>query len=124
MHFHFDGGCKPNPGIMEVAVVIPGAPPVRHHQRLGQGTNNEAEWIALLWAMEIARDRSDTRPGFYGDSQLIVNQANGVWKVHKEHLKPYVAEFHRLRQNFQVITIHYVPRAQNLAGIFLERLGG
>ena len=52
----FDGGCRPNPGPMEAAVVLRGA--VHFHDDLGVGSNSDAEWLALIAAAQLARSQA------------------------------------------------------------------
>jgi ribonuclease HI len=116
----FDGGCQPNPGNMEVGVVANGK--LYHERNLGHGTNNVAEWIALLYAMKVAESLGETTDvELWGDSMLVVNQANGTWKCKAEELKGYLAEFHAQKGKFTRLRIRHVRRAQNLAGIALEK---
>lgn len=122
MKIYFDGGCKPNPGKMEIAVVIDGAPPLSFHERLAHGTNNEAEWIALLWAMEIALAYQHKKTTFVGDSNLVVNQALGLWRVKHAPLLPYLAEFQLLREKFSRVQLEFVRREHNLAGHHIEHI--
>ena len=116
---YFDGGCTPNPGMMEVCVVIDDK---AHHQtQIGKGTNNQAEWLSLLWGLELAVKAGITDVEIRGDSMLVVNQANGVWQCRDAHLKTFLAEYHQLRKKFNRVNLVHVRRAQNLAGIAIEK---
>lgn len=122
---YFDGGCKPNPGMMEVAIVIvrDGAEQA-YHERLDHGTNNQAEWLALLWAMMEAEKAGIDEITLKGDSQLVINQAKGAWKVKDPSMKYFHDEFQERRAKFRRVGLQYVPRAQNLAGIHIEEVNG
>lgn len=122
MNLFFDGGARPNPGMMEVAVVVmeDGKPPVTHHQKLGQGTNNIAEWVGLLWAMQIADEAGATDPVIRGDSQLVVNQANGLWRVNSADLAPFHSEFQQRKKAFRSLCVEWVRRNKNPAGHHLD----
>jgi ribonuclease HI len=117
--FFFDGGCRPNPGPIEVAVVSHG----RAHFRgdLGSGDNNQAEWLALLFAVELAAAESAPDPVFIGDSVLVIEQAKGLWTCRSPQLQPYLAAFTEAVAVFQRIRLRHVRRSRNLAGIALER---
>lgn len=119
LKLYFDGGCQPNPGEMEVAVVARG---VTHYRpRLGHGTNNEAEWIALLFALEIAKQLGETDIVIVGDADLVVNQAKGLWKCRSPDLQEHLTAFNLLSPDFSRIRIRSVRRSQNLAGIALAK---
>jgi ribonuclease HI len=122
MKIYLDGGCKPNPGKMEVAIVIQHDDGTReaYHERLGQGTSNEAEWSAFLWALGTAIQSTDTRNIIIcGDSQNVCKWATGVWKVKAENLKPYKQECDRMKVNFHG-RIEHIGRDFNLAGQHIE----
>lgn len=115
---YFDGGCSPNPGQMRVCIILNG---VASMSKLNHGTNNLAEWTALLWGLSVAIDQRITELDVYGDSQLIVNQANGSWRCKNVDLQPFKSEYDRLRRRFTTLTLRWVPRATNLAGIHIEQ---
>jgi ribonuclease HI len=72
----FDGGCRPNPGPMEVAIVTQGQ--VRFHDDLGHGTHNDAEWLALIHALMLAQSLGVEACELVGDAAMVVDQANGA----------------------------------------------
>ena len=118
---YFDGGCKPNPGKMEICVIIDNNGVLEPHVNLeiGDGTNNLAEWAALVWAASIAAERGYTSVTFYGDSNNIVNQANNIWKIKEKNFLPFKTQFVNLNNSVQG-TVMYVPRESNKAGVYLE----
>lgn len=119
--FFFDGGCRPNPGPMEVAVVSCGQTYFRDDQ--GSGDNNQAEWMALLYAVELAVAGGASDALFIGDSALVINQARGLWPCRSLHLKPYLAAFKDAAAAISRVRLRQVPRSKNLAGIALARRG-
>jgi ribonuclease HI len=118
----FDGGCRPNPGMMETAVVARGI--TRHRADLGHGTNNDAEWLALIHALEWAIERGATEIILVGDSAVVLNQAKGSAPCRSAALRPHLATFRRLAPSFSSIRFRQVGRSHNLAGIALERVHG
>ena len=116
----FDGGCRPNPGEMETAVVARGALYVR--QGLGFGTNNDAEWLALIHALTVALDLGEIDVECVGDSALVVNQARGVSKCRSPGLRMHLEAFQALAAQFSRLRIRRAGRSQNLAGIALTKL--
>jgi ribonuclease HI len=119
--FHFDGGCRPNPGPMHAAVVSRGQ--AWFHDDLGTGDNNEAEWRALLLAMDMAAAQGSTHILLIGDSALVVAQASGSQRCRSPQLQPYLAAFHKAASAFTRVQVRHVPRTKNLAGIALARRG-
>jgi ribonuclease HI len=117
--FFFDGGCRPNPGPMEIAVVSHGRTYFRDD--LGSGDNNQAEWLALLLAVELAVAESACDALFIGDSVLIVQQARGAWPCRSPQLRPYIEAFGREASVLPRFHVRHVRRSRNLAGIALER---
>ena len=119
MKLYFDGGCRPNPGQREIAVFSEDST-IQLHDYVGYGTNNEAEWIALLWTLSVAIDNNFTNFTIFGDSQLIINQANGIWKIKQDTFIPFYEEFKDLKKSLPAFGLKYIPRASNLAGKFIE----
>lgn len=112
----FDGGCRPEPEGMESAVVVRGVSYIRRD--LGPGTSMDAEWLALLHAIAVARDLGLSDPVFLGDALAVIGQANGVTRCPAA----YARHLQALRATGAPPRIRYVKRAQNLAGIALGRL--
>jgi ribonuclease HI len=118
LKIYFDGGCQPNPGAMEAAVVVRG---VTHFFRgLGDGTNNDAEWLALIAALRVALALRVEDFVLLGDAATVIHQANGVWKCRGPELRAHRAVFDAIRGGCPV-RVRKVARAQNLAGIALAR---
>ena len=80
-------------------------------------TNNEMEYTAVWKAVQLAT--SDTR--IVTDSQLVVNQVNGTWAVNEGKFNRVVEEIRKFIKKKNLV-LEWVPRKENLAGIFLERV--
>lgn len=121
IQIYFDGGCKPNPGNMEICIVIvgDGAPQPKTVFDLGHGTNNIAEWSALLWAASTAKERGYKDVEFLGDNITVINQADNKWKIKERSFLPFKEEFMRLNHEIGGRLTH-TPRATNRAGTYLE----
>lgn len=119
LKIYFDGGCRPNPGAMEIAVVAAGRTIILRD--LGHGTSADAEWLALLHALKTAQSLGAPDFVLLGDSASVVGQANGTVKCrgagihHLETLRARTAATSPPR-------IRQIKRTQNLAGIALARL--
>ncbi len=112
----FDGGCRPNPGHMEAAVVVRGA--VHLFDDLGFGSNEDAEWLALIHALELAQRLGLTRVELIGDATEVIRKANLALTVGHD-LQGHAATFRALASASPPARIRWIRRAQNLAGIAL-----
>ena len=116
---YFDGGCRPNPGPMEIAVVTGGVAMV--NRDIGVGSSLDAEWLALIAALRLGRERGLEDFVLLGDAAAVVAQATGAVRARgpaAEHL----AAFRSLAGDGPLPRIRHIGRAQNLAGIALARL--
>lgn len=114
----FDGGCRPNPGVIEVALVAGGQTSILHD--LGHGTSGDAEWLALIHALKLAHSLKVDDFILLGDSASVIAQANGSARCSKAGLR-HLETFRALAAGPQP-RVRYIKRAQNLAGIALARL--
>jgi ribonuclease HI len=117
LKIYFDGGCQPNPGIMQTAVVVRGQNYVAHD--IGWGSNNDAEWLALIAAVRVARTIGETDVLLLGDSALVVTQANRVARCRNARLQEHFDMFRDLTASMPTLRIRKIKRSQNLAGIAL-----
>ena len=121
---NFDGGCEPkNPGGVSTwgyAVYRDG----KHiHEAYGLATkpfdpgatNNMGEYTAALRAVEYlaANGHTGEEIEIRGDSQLVVNQVGGSWKVKAANLRPLHAAIRKLLPRFASIRFKWVPREEN-----------
>lgn len=105
----FDGGSLGNPGRGYGSYQIVGPDGVLAHERLEYGarvTNNQAEYRTLIEALKDLRDRigraaTRTTVAVRGDSQLVIQQVNGRWKVKHPELRPLHAEAIELLKGFR-----------------------
>ncbi|WP_294337278.1 reverse transcriptase-like protein [uncultured Sphingomonas sp.] len=111
----FDGGLRPVG--MELAVVVGGRMHVA--QRLGPGTSMEAEWRALIAAVRLAVDLGIEDAVLLGDAAAVIAQASGAARVPVAY-RPLAETFRGMPKPCRV-RLRHVRRAQNLAGIGLER---
>ena len=113
----FDGGCRPNPGRFEAAVVVRG---VSHlFDDLGQGSNMDAEWLALIKALELAQQSGVRDFVLLGDARAVIAQANGQAKCRGAAERAHYARFAAMIQPGLRVRIRWIARSQNLAGIAL-----
>jgi probable phosphoglycerate mutase len=111
-----DGAARGNPGPAAYGVVIEttgGERLATLAKRLGQTTNNFAEYRALLAALEYTLQHRHLRLKVYSDSELLVRQMEGVYKVKSPDLQPLHERARALVAQLEAFTIQYVPREQN-----------
>ena len=115
---YFDGGCRPNPGKMETAVVTGGVATVVRDA--GIGSSMDAEWLALIAALRLAQARGVTDFVLLGDAAAVVAQANGAVAA-RGGAAAHLATFRVLLGDGPPPRIRHIKRTQNLAGIALAR---
>ena len=115
---YFDGGCRPNPGTMEIAVVIGGV--VTIDREVGTGSSMDAELLALIAALRLAQARGLTDFVLLGDAAAVVAQANGVVGA-RVSAAAHLAAFRALVGDGPAPRVRHIKRTQNLAGIALVR---
>ncbi|GFO98048.1 ribonuclease HI [groundwater metagenome] len=82
-------------------------------KRLGKGTNNIAEWSALIEGLKLARAHGCRELEVRGDSQLVIKQITGRYRVKSQNLIPLYNEAKRLSGNFGKINFKWVKRDDN-----------
>jgi ribonuclease HI len=112
---HIDGAARGNPGPAAFAFYLtrPGQPPEEVNGRLGRTTNNVAEYTALVRALTRARELNAGDVLIRSDSELLVKQMNGEYRVKNEQLKELYDEANALRRQLPAVRIVHVRREQN-----------
>lgn len=111
-----DGGSRGNPGPAGAGAVIyddQGGELAALSKFLGRATNNVAEYQALLLGLEHAKLLGAGGLTVKLDSELLVRQINGQYRVKSPHLKPLYQKALALLRNFSPVTIIHVRREQN-----------
>jgi acyl dehydratase/ribonuclease HI len=113
---NIDGAARGNPGPAAYGVVIrrpDGATQESLGKYIGRHTNNVAEYYALIAALDYAAAQGIRRLRVYSDSQLIVNQIKGLYKVKHPGLRPLHERAKKQAAALESFLIQYVPREQN-----------
>jgi ribonuclease HI len=112
---HIDGAARGNPGPAAYAYVIrrDGEPDVEAKGCLGSATNNVAEYTALVRALDHAARLGRDRVLVLSDSELLVKQMTGAYRVKSDDLRPLYEEAKRLGERFDALSFRHVPREQN-----------
>jgi len=113
----FDGGCRPNPGALEAAVVARGS--VYFFDDLGHGTSSDAEWLALRLALRLAQSHGETDFDLVGDSLNVIRQACGSSRPSSPSAADHLAKYQECAAMGRPRRLIWTPRCQNLAGIAL-----
>ncbi|MDC4224064.1 MAG: ribonuclease HI family protein [Candidatus Manganitrophus sp.] len=113
-----DGASRNNPGEASIGVVIKnerGETIETVAEYLGIATNNVAEYTALIRALETAQKHRPREIDFYLDSQLVVRQMTGEYKVKHPGIIPLVQRAQQLRRQWPegAVRFHYIPRREN-----------
>jgi len=112
----FDGGSRGNPGPAGIGVVVraaDGTPLVTLGRYIGKATNNVAEYRALITAMEEAKKLGATKIQIRGDSELVVRQMTGVYRVKHPDLIPLFRAAKALYDSFEEASIAHNYRNKN-----------
>lgn len=111
-----DGGARGNPGPAAIGVVIGSR---KYGERIGETTNNVAEYKALLFALQKAkqllskRQAKTTELEVRMDSELVVKQLNGKYKILEPELQGFFLQIWNLKQDFKHVEFIHIPREQN-----------
>jgi ribonuclease HI len=111
-----DGGARGNPGPAAIGVVVRdggGEVLAELGERIGETTNNVAEYRALLRGIELAASQGASELELIGDSELVVRQVEGRYKVKNEGMKELHAQVKRALRDFDSWSIRHVRREQN-----------
>ena len=124
---NIDGASFGNPGTSGLGVVIQdteGKILKEYCESIGQGTNNRAEYMALLKSIDLAREFGADELEVRSDSLLVVSQMNGLYKVKNSDIKVFVEQvFERIKGLELKFTIKHVPREANKAADKLSKKG-
>lgn len=121
-----DGGARGNPGPAGIGAIFYHQDEFGKRSKLkklkkyiGKQTNNFAEYTALIMALETAKDIKTVDGDVYKniqcylDSELVVKQLNGLYKVREQTLKLLIIQIRELKKNFKNVIFNHVHREQN-----------
>ncbi len=111
-----DGGARGNPGPAAIGAVIGGR---KYGEYIGEATNNVAEYRALIFALKKAKallgkkKAKETEAECYMDSELLMKQLTGEYKIEDEDLQPLWMAIWNLRLDFKSVGFRHIPREKN-----------
>jgi len=113
-----DGGSRGNPGPAAIGVYFENLDK-KYGDFIGEATNNVAEYKAIIFALKkikqlIGRNKAESSEiEIKSDSQLIISQLNGKFKLKEEDLGKYFIEIWNLKQDFKEVSFIHIPREKN-----------
>jgi ribonuclease HI len=111
-----DGGARGNPGPAGIGAVIRGEHRnkiVEISEYIGEATNNQAEYRAVIAAIEKAKRLRAKELEFYLDSELVVKQLNQEFKIKNKELAPLFVRIYNATLGFKKVIFKYIPREMN-----------
>lgn len=117
LHLFSDGGSRGNPGQAAIAFIIEdparGVILKQHGECIGVETNNVAEYRALIEGLRVAQRYRPNRLICHLDSELVVRQLSGEYRVKMPTLQPFVDEIRELSMEFSDVVFRHIPRSDN-----------
>lgn len=118
---HTDGGARGNPGPAAIGAVIEGSIGKKEYgEYIGETTNNEAEYRAVIFALKklkslIGSDKcGESHVEFLLDSELVIKQLNKEYKLKDKNIQNFFIEIWNLTFDFAGVSFRYIPREENL----------
>ena len=116
LNIYTDGGAKGNPGPAAIGIVFKnekGEIIWQKNQSIGQATNNQAEYEAILYALKHANRYHPKKIRVFSDSELVVKQLQGKYKIKEPDIQKLFLRAWNKKLDFQDIEFHLIPREQN-----------
>jgi len=118
VYINCDGASRGNPGRAAIGIQIKGEDKKtvlkQHSEYVGKATNNVAEYLAVLKSLDIAKKFTNQNVFVYSDSELLVRQMNGRYKVKNKNLKELFDQVQKLQNSFQKVVFTHVRREYNV----------
>jgi ribonuclease HI len=114
MIIYTDGGSRGNPGPAAIGVVLCddyGRVVTTFKERIGRSTNNQAEYRAIIKGLELVSHRLKEWINVFSDSELVVKQINGLYRVKNKDLKPLHDRVKSLQKGFRKVIFQHAPRS-------------
>lgn len=117
LHLFTDGGARGNPGRAAIGCVLidpqKGVVLQEYAEAIGTSTNNVAEYEALIAGLKMARDFRPNHLICHLDSELVVKQLKGEYRVKMQTFVPLIEHIQSLSKEFPTVTFVAIPREQN-----------
>jgi ribonuclease HI len=122
---YVDGACSGNPGPCGSAAILKdpdGTTLLERARAFGPATNNVAEYQAIILGLEMAAELKPRRLTIRSDSELMVRQLAGQYRIKAPHLKPLYNQVMRLLKPFENVEIEHIPREKNTEADKLSKI--
>lgn len=114
LKIYIDGASRGNPGPAGIGIVLDDNGDRKTlYKYIGETTNNIAEYTALVYALQEALIERKGSVVINSDSELLVKQLNGEYRVKNENLRPFFDQFQHLIKGFSKIEIRLISRQEN-----------
>ena len=110
---YIDGASRGNPGDSGIGILFKNNEQYNFKKYIGIGTNNNAEYTALITALEIALNSKLLRLIVHTDSMLVANQINGSWKVKDPEIRTLFSKAKKLIEKLEDFSITHIRREFN-----------
>ena len=113
---YIDGAARGNPGEAGIGIIIKdgqGNQIRKLYKYIGSSTNNIAEYTALIYGLQEVLILGLKDVIVHSDSELLVKQLNGEYRVKNSNLKPYYEQFLHLRTGFNRLEVKQISRGEN-----------
>lgn len=113
IHIYSDGASRKNPGPAAVGMVFlteKGDFIAEHRECIGICTNNEAEYGAIIRALELGSTYCRKKVNVFSDSELVINQLNGTYAIKKPNLKKLFREVKGMERYYEQVNYNHAPR--------------
>ena len=115
LYLYTDGGSRNNPGQAAIGVVLMASDKVleKFGKKIGIATNNIAEYSALIAGLEIAAKHSPKELICFMDSELVVKQLTGIYRIKETSLRNLAIRVKTIEKQFDMVQFKYIPRERN-----------
>jgi ribonuclease HI len=112
IYVNADGGARGNPGRAAIGIIIRDESKILESFRecIGEATNNVAEYKALIKALELAAGYTRKEVQVFMDSEFVVKQVGGEYRIKKKHLMSLFQEVKKCEGMFEKVVYNHVPR--------------
>ena len=113
IHVYTDGACRKNPGPAAIGIVFldsKGNFIAEHKECIGNSTNNRAEYIAIIRALELSTKYCRKMVSIFCDSELVVNQINGTYAIKNSELRALCILVKDREKLYDAVVYNHKPR--------------
>lgn len=116
LFINIDGACRNNPGLGAIGIVIKdnGNTLQEHCEFIGETTNNRAEYTAAIKGLELAMSHCRDDIYILSDSELLIKQLNGVYRVKNSELRKLLIKIKQLEIFFKKVSYSHIKRDKNV----------